>query len=175
MRRSVDERKQCFAKVIDSPVGSLTLVASNDGLAALIWANDDPRRVSVNIVAESPDHPVLVETARQLHEYFAGDRTAFDLPLDLVGPEFQQQVWKALLTIPFGETRTYTQIAQQIGRPDAVRAVGAATRLNPISIVAPCHRVVGAAGQLTGCAGGVAAKARLLTLEGSYAAPAGVR
>jgi methylated-DNA-[protein]-cysteine S-methyltransferase len=101
-----------------------------------------------------------------LAEYFAGTRNRFDLELDFTGTEFQKKVWQALLTIPFGETRSYSQIAEQIGSPSAVRAVGAANGRNPISIIAPCHRVIGASGKLTGFAGGLEAKELLLTLEG---------
>jgi methylated-DNA-[protein]-cysteine S-methyltransferase len=108
---------------------------------------------------------VLDETARQLDEYFAGQRQRFELPLAFVGTAFQQKVWQALLTIPFGQTRTYSQIAAQIGHPTAVRAVGAANGRNPISIVAPCHRVIGASGELTGFAGGLLAKQVLLNIE----------
>jgi len=112
---------------MQSPVGRLTLVASDSGLAAILWENDNPRRVPVNLVAEDPDHPVLIETEKQLREYFAG----------------------------------------QIGKPAAVRAVGAANGRNPISIIAPCHRVLGSTGNLTGFAGGLQAKAHLLALEGA--------
>ena len=107
-----------------------------------------------------------METERQLNEYFAGNREQFELDLDFAGTPFQCKVWQALLTIPFGETRSYSQIATQVGSPKAVRAVGAANGRNPISIVAPCHRVIGASGSLTGFAGGLEAKQLLLTLEG---------
>ena len=153
-------------KRMDSPVGILTLVASDDGLAAILWENDRPRRVRLNLEAEEAGHPVLVEAERQLVEYFAGRRKQFALKLDVSGTPFQRQVWNALLTIPFGETRSYRQIATQIGNPRAVRAVGAANGRNPLSIVAPCHRVVGSSGALTGFAGGLDVKARLLALEG---------
>jgi methylated-DNA-[protein]-cysteine S-methyltransferase len=112
---------------------------------------------------------VLLETERQLTDYFAGKRTSFSLKLDFKGTEFQKKVWTALLTIPYGETRSYGQIAKQIKNPRAVRAVGAANGKNPISIVTPCHRVVGSTGQLTGFAGGLDVKARLLALEGNKA------
>ena len=142
-------------------------MASDSGLAAILWENDNPRRVPVNLVAEDPDHPVLIETEKQLREYFAGQRQVFSVPLDFGGTEFQNQVWQALLSIPFGETRTYTEIARQIGKPAAVRAVGAANGRNPISIIAPCHRVLGSTGNLRGFAGGLRAKAHLLALEGA--------
>ena len=150
---------------IDSPVGPLTLVASDVGLVAVLWENDDPLRVRLGALDPNDAHPVLAETARQLRGYFAGEITAFDLPLDMRGTDFQKSVWAALLTIPYGETRSYGAIASAIGRPSASRAVGAANGRNPLSIVAPCHRVVGTNGHLTGFAGGLAAKALLLALE----------
>jgi methylated-DNA-[protein]-cysteine S-methyltransferase len=152
-------------KVIDSPVGPLKLVANERGLNAILWENDNPRRVPLGEVLENDDDPILLETERQLREYFAGQRTEFTLPLDFRGTEFQRRVWAALLTIPFGETRSYAQIAEQIGCPAAVRAVGAANGRNPLSIIAPCHRVVGSNGKLTGFAGGLEAKAKLLSME----------
>ena len=148
-----------------SPVGALTLVASDAGLVAVLWAQDDVDRVRLGEMIEDDGHPVLVAAAAQLEEYFAGTRTAFDLPLDMRGTEFQKRVWAALLTIPFGETRSYGEIARAIGHPSASRAVGAANGRNPISIVAPCHRVIGANGSLTGFAGGIEAKRLLLGLE----------
>ncbi len=169
IRARRETSKRCVYKRVNSPVGVLTLVGSDDGLAAILWENDDPRRVRLNIAAEDAEHPILRETERQLAEYFAGTRRSFDLRPDFAGTDFQKQVWRALLTIPFGETRTYAQIAEQIGRPNAVRAVGAANGRNPISIVAPCHRVIGSNGELTGFAGGLAAKAFLLRLEGAHA------
>jgi methylated-DNA-[protein]-cysteine S-methyltransferase len=153
-------------KMMDSPVGRLTLVATDDGLAAILWENDSPRRVRLNLAAEDDRHPLLVETEHQLQEYFAGRRQEFTVPLDPAGTAFQRQVWNALLTIPFGETRSYGQIARQIGKPSAVRAVGAANGRNPVSIITPCHRVIGSGGKLTGFAGGLDVKARLLALEG---------
>jgi methylated-DNA-[protein]-cysteine S-methyltransferase len=153
-------------KTIPSPVGTLTLVASGRGLAAILWENDDPDRVRLGALAEDAEHPVLVETERQLGEYFAGARRVFDLSLDFHGTEFQKRVWQQLLAIPFGETRSYGEIARALGQPSASRAVGAANGKNPISIVAPCHRVIGTNGTLTGFAGGLEAKQRLLALEG---------
>ncbi len=150
---------------IDSPVGALTLVASDAGLVAVVWEDDDPLRVRLGPLGRDDNHPVLIESARQLRGYFAGAVTAFDLPLDMRGTDFQKSVWAALLTIPYGETRSYGAIARAIGRPGASRAVGAANGRNPLSIVAPCHRVVGTSGHLTGFAGGLKAKALLLALE----------
>jgi methylated-DNA-[protein]-cysteine S-methyltransferase len=152
-------------KTIPSPVGELKLVASDTGLAAILWENDNPNRVRLGLLLEAASHSLLLEAERQLNEYFAGTRTGFSLPLHFAGTEFQRKVWHALTAIPFGETRSYQQIAEQIGHPDAVRAVGAANGKNPISIVAPCHRVIGTNGKLTGFAGGLAAKAFLLRLE----------
>ena len=152
-------------KLMPSPVGELTLVARDGKLSAILWEVERANRVRLGELIESHDSPVLLETERQLQEYFAGTRNQFELELDFTGTDFQKQVWQALLTIPFGETRSYSQIAEQIGNPKAVRAVGAANGRNPISIIAPCHRVVGASGGLTGFAGGLEAKQYLLTLE----------
>lgn len=152
-------------KTIPSPVGALTLVASDAGLTAILWENDRPGRVKLGDLEEASDHPVLAEAERQLQGYFAGERERFDVPLDFRGTDFQKSVWAALLTIPFGETRSYGEIARQIGRPSASRAVGAANGRNPISIIAPCHRVIGTDGALTGFAGGLAAKETLLGME----------
>ncbi|MDH2132407.1 methylated-DNA--[protein]-cysteine S-methyltransferase [Sphingobium yanoikuyae] len=148
-----------------SPVGDLTLVASDEGLMAVLWPDDDPARVRLGARSEATDHPVLRDTASQLSEYFAGQRQHFSVPLHFQGTDFQRQVWAALLDIPFGETRSYADIARAIGRPTATRAVGAANGRNPISIIAPCHRVVGSNGALTGFAGGVETKKYLLDLE----------
>jgi len=150
---------------MDSPVGQLKLVANGERLAAILWENDKPNRVRLGELVEANDRPVLIEAERQLNEYFAGARHAFDLPLAFQGTDFQKQVWAALLTIPFGQTRSYAEIARQIGNVNAVRAVGAANGRNPISIVAPCHRVIGADGDLTGFAGGLVNKMFLLALE----------
>ncbi|RYE04365.1 MAG: methylated-DNA--[protein]-cysteine S-methyltransferase [Sphingomonadales bacterium] len=152
-------------KNIASPVGELTLVASDTGLVAILWENDRPGRVRLGLLAEDRGNAVLAEAERQIGAYFARTLTKFSLPLDFRGTDFQRSVWAALLTIPFGETRSYSEIARQIGRPGASRAVGAANGRNPISIVAPCHRVIGANGALTGFAGGLAAKELLLELE----------
>jgi methylated-DNA-[protein]-cysteine S-methyltransferase len=153
-------------KTMESPVGTLKLVGSHAGLAAILWEDDDPRRVRLEAESEDENHPVLIETERQLNEYFAGKRKTFSVKLDFGGTPFQKKVWRAMLSIPFGETRTYGELAKQIGDPQAVRAVGAANGRNPIAIIGPCHRVIGASGKLTGYAGGLEAKAVLLRLEG---------
>jgi len=157
-----------FYKMMPSPVGELKLVASKRGLAAVLWENEDPRRVRLLAPQEDPQHEVLLETEKQLREYFAGERQCFTVTLDFQGTEFQKKVWQALMTIPFGETRSYSEIAHAIGHPGAVRAVGAANGRNPISIITPCHRVIGANGKLTGYAGGLAVKAFLLDIEACH-------
>jgi methylated-DNA-[protein]-cysteine S-methyltransferase len=159
-------RKRYVHKTMSSPVGTLTLVATDDGLAGILWENDWPNRVQLRVEARDDSHPVLVETERQLNEYFSGRRTEFVLKLDVDGTPFQRKVWNALRAIPFGETRSYGDIAKQIGNPGAMRAVGAANGRNPVSIVVPCHRVIGSNGKLTGFGGGLDAKAFLLNLEG---------
>ena len=148
-----------------SPVGELTLVASDTGLVAILWEDDDPARVRLAVREARPDHPILVHATTELAAYFAGRLTQFTVPLDFRGTDFQQKVWAALQTIPFGETRSYGAIARAIGHPNASRAVGAANGRNPVSIIAPCHRVVGTNGALTGFAGGVEVKRWLLDFE----------
>jgi methylated-DNA-[protein]-cysteine S-methyltransferase len=152
-------------KMIESPVGRLKLVASDKGLVAVLWEDDSPRRVRLSELVADERHPVIVETERQLGEYFAGRRREFSVALDMRGTRFQRDVWEALLAIPFGETRSYGQLAKQLGNPRATRAVGAANGRNPVSIIVPCHRVIGSSGRLTGFAGGLDVKARLLSLE----------
>jgi methylated-DNA-[protein]-cysteine S-methyltransferase len=157
-------RERAYA-TLRSPVGLLTLVATEHGLSELLFekaASSDVRR---DIGRASPRHGVLAAARQQLREYFAGERTMFEVPLDLVGTEFQCAAWRGLLAIPFGETRTYAEHANCIGRPRAVRAVGAANGRNPIAIIVPCHRLVGSDGSLTGFGGGLSAKAWLLGLE----------
>ncbi|WP_275553955.1 methylated-DNA--[protein]-cysteine S-methyltransferase [Mixta sp. Marseille-Q2659] len=153
-----------YSKKMVSPVGELTLFASERGLAAVLWPNE-LRRIRLTPVEEDPQHPLLLETERQLNAYFAGELREFTVPLDFSGTEFQKKVWLALTAIPYGETRSYAEIAREIGHPGAVRAVGAANGRNPISIIAPCHRVIGSNGKLTGFAGGLEAKAFLLAVE----------
>jgi len=154
-----------FTTTLDSPVGTLHLAATDHALIALVWRRHSTPQIPFDAAIERPHHPILLETARQLGEYFAGHRRVFELPVEFRGTDFQKQAWAALLTIPYGETRSYSQMARHIGNPSAVRAVGAANGRNPISIIAPCHRVIGATGALIGFGGGIAAKAWLLGRE----------
>lgn len=151
--------------VIDSPLGRLTLAATDAGLRAVLWEGDREDRVPLRLDIADANHPILLLAASQLNEYFAGQRKAFSVPLDVDGTDFQRRVWNALRTIPFGQTWSYGQLARQIGSPSAMRAVGSANGRNPVSIITPCHRVIGANGTLTGFAGGLDVKARLLALE----------
>lgn len=150
---------------VASPVGQLKLVANEIGLAAILWENDPPGRVPLGELTDDGDHPILLQASRELEEYFAGTRRSFTVPLDPAGTHFQKRVWTALLTIPYGETRSYGELARQIGNPKAARAVGAANAKNPLSIITPCHRAIGSNGTLTGFAGGLATKRFLLSLE----------
>jgi methylated-DNA-[protein]-cysteine S-methyltransferase len=145
---------------LETPVGTLTLVADELGLRAVLF----PGEALPTGASEGP-HPLLVSTAEQLQEYFAGARRAFELPLNLVGTPFERQAWLALATIPYGTTISYGEQARRLGHPRAARAVGAANGRNPVSIVLPCHRVVGVGGALTGYAGGLDAKRTLLEHE----------
>ena len=149
-----------------SPIGVLKLVGSDRGLSAVLWEHDATLQEQFGEVTAAPGHPVLVQAQQELEEYFRGARRHFTVELDFAGTEFQNRVWNALRTIPFGETRSYGDIADQIGSSKAVRAVGAANGRNRIPIIVPCHRVIGADGTLTGFAGGLEIKARLLALEG---------
>lgn len=146
------------------PLGEITLAEDNDQLTEVIFKNDKIRGPW-----EPGETPLLREADRQLREYMDGRRKVFDLPLNPAGTQFEKIVWAVLLSIPWGETRTYGGIAKQIGRPSASRAVGRANGLNPISIIIPCHRVIGSDGRLTGYAGGLELKEQLLRLEGREA------
>ena len=155
--------------VLETPIGGLTLVGDGHALSGLYFPDHARRPGSATFGAR--DDGAFADARIQLAEYFAGQRTAFDLPMAPRGNEFQQAVWRLLTTIPYGSTRSYGHLAAQLGDPGLARAVGAANGRNPISIVVPCHRVVGHDGSLTGYAGGLARKAYLLDLE----QPAGAR
>ena len=149
----------------DSPLGPMIVAATDSGLAGL-WFDGQRHLPDTSAWPHAPQHPVLLEAVAQLRDYFAGRRAQFDLPLDLQGGTmFQQSVWQALLALPAGGTTSYGDISQRVGRPSAVRAVGAAVGRNPVSIVVPCHRVLGRDGSLTGYAGGLERKSALLELE----------
>ena len=169
--------------VVDSPLGPLTLVADDEGRLAGLYMEAQRHRPSeerfgapvvvdpLPEVEPTPAEAVLAETAGQLREYFAGTRRSVDVPLAPLGTDFQRRVWDVLARIPYGETRTYAEIADQTGNPAAVRAVGSAIGRNPLCVVVPCHRVVGSGGALTGYAGGLERKRRLLDLEDPAKAP----
>jgi methylated-DNA-[protein]-cysteine S-methyltransferase len=156
-------------RTIDSPVGPLTLAGHGATLTNLRMV--DQTHEPADRAGWEPDDAAFPEAVEQLEAYFAGERTDFDLDLDLVGTDFQRRVWAALRTIPYGETRSYGEIADQIGSAGAFRAVGLANGRNPIGIIVPCHRVIGANGSLTGYGGGLGRKQALLDLEQGRAAP----
>ena len=153
---------------IDSPVGPITVrVDAAGALTSVLFADPDPDRDLEPDRAARDSTPAAERAAEQLRQYFAGQRTDFDLPLAPVGSPFQLRVWTALREIPYGETESYGHLALRIGQPTASRAVGLANGRNPIAIVVPCHRVIGASGTLTGYAGGLERKRWLLDLEGA--------
>ena len=153
-----------YYRVIDSPIGPLTLAGCGPALTHLRMVDQTHEPNRADWVRDDRIFPDAVD---QLGAYFAGELTAFDLPLDFAGSAFQRRVWNALLTIPYGETRSYGQIANEIGASGAARAVGLANGRNPIAIIVPCHRVIGAAGSMTGYGGGLDRKRTLLQLEKS--------
>jgi methylated-DNA-[protein]-cysteine S-methyltransferase len=159
---------------VPSPLGTIVLAATDKGLTGL-WFVEGQRYLPTELNGsaawpEDADHPVLKQVSQQLNEYFAGQRSHFDVPLDLgCGTAFQQSVWQALLAIAQGEVISYGEVSRRIGKPAAVRAVGGAVGRNPVSIIVPCHRVMGSNGALTGYGGGLARKTALLRLEGALA------
>ena len=158
----------CTAQcTVASPLGPVLLARTAKGLAGL-WFEGQKHHPGELTAPVSADDPLLRQAASQLQRYFSGATTAFDLPLDLLGTPFQQSVWRALLAIPIGSTSTYSGIAQHVASAKAVRAVGGAVGRNPVSVIVPCHRVVGSDGSLTGYAGGVHRKLALLALEGAH-------
>ncbi|WP_415327656.1 methylated-DNA--[protein]-cysteine S-methyltransferase [Chryseobacterium sp. MMS23-Vi53] len=167
----MEEQKQLMYKDIPSPVGLIRVIASDQGLVAIIWEGENYNRTKLPEPVKDENHPILLETEKQLNEYFENKRTVFDIPLDFKGTEFQVRVWKALLKIPYGVTKTYGELAKILGYIKAVRAVGGALNKNPISIIVPCHRVIGASGKLVGFAGGLKNKSILLDLEQGFTMP----
>ncbi|PKO62606.1 MAG: cysteine methyltransferase [Betaproteobacteria bacterium HGW-Betaproteobacteria-18] len=163
MKKSVDTVTTTF----DSPLGLMRLAANPKGLCGL-WFEGQRHQVDASAWPTEKNHPLLLQAITQLTQYFAGQRRQFDLPLDLsVGTSFQQTVWQALQSMAFGQTCSYSALSAQMGRPTAVRALSGAVARNPLSIIVPCHRVLGANGALTGYAGGLERKAALLHLEGA--------
>jgi methylated-DNA-[protein]-cysteine S-methyltransferase len=161
LRSLGDDTETLRQASVATPIGQLTVIASKSGVRAVLWADEPaPDHVSVD-----DGEGVLAEATAQLRAYFAGERTTFDLPLDLIGTEFQIQAWRALADVPFGTTVSYGDQARRLGRPTAFRAVGAANGRNPVPIVLPCHRVVGSNGSLTGFGGGLDTKRWLLNHE----------
>lgn len=154
-----------YYKDIQSPLGLLRLIANDFSLKAVLWEADTKTKVRTLESVLKEDHPILVETERQLSEYFLGRIKQFNLPIEPVGTEFQKKVWGRLLEIPYGETKSYMELAKMIEQPKAVRAVGGANSKNPLAIIIPCHRVIGANGALTGFSGTVSTKQVLLSLE----------
>jgi methylated-DNA-[protein]-cysteine S-methyltransferase len=151
---------------VDSPVGTLTLIASRAGLHGLLWPGERERcTAGLALLRQDPDHPVLAQAARQLAEYFRGARQTFELGLAPRGTPFQQKIWEHLQKIPYGQTRTYGELAAATGNIQRARAVGMANGKNPIGILIPCHRVIGRSGALTGFGGGLDTKAFLIGLE----------
>jgi methylated-DNA-[protein]-cysteine S-methyltransferase len=151
-------------KKIATPLGELVLAASDRGIAALVFKKSGLARLGITRF-ETAATPLLEAAERQLKEYFAGRRKAFDLPFDLAGTDFQKSVWKQLQKIPYGKTASYSEVAEGVGSPKAVRAVGSANGKNPVCILIPCHRVVRLSGEIGGYAGGIGNKAYLLELE----------
>ena len=149
-----------YYTTIDSPIGELLLTSDGGALTGLHMEPFEPATEWMR------DDSFFEDVLAQLDEYFAGDRKSFDVELDATGTRFQRQVWESLRAIPYGETRSYGEIAHRIGKPKAVRAVGRANGANPIAVIVPCHRVIGADGTLTGYGGGLDRKAKLLALEG---------
>lgn len=156
--------------LLDSPLGTLALASDGSHLTGIHFSRRDGRPAVERAWQRDDAAPVLARARAQIAEYFDGRRTRFDLPLSLQGTAFQRSVWRALLKVPFGKTSTYGALAAEIGRPNAARAVGAAIRANSLAVVVPCHRIIGANGSLTGYAGGLARKRKLLALESARAA-----
>jgi len=166
------EVKDTFVyKDINTPVGLIHIIATEKGLLGLLWEGDHYIRTKLPTAVYDKQAPILIQTELQLQEYFEKKRKVFDIPLDFRGTAFQVKVWKALLHIPYGVTMSYGQLAQQLGDIKAVRAVGGALNKNPIAIIAPCHRIIGTSGKLTGFAGGLRNKSILLDLEQQYRTP----
>jgi methylated-DNA-[protein]-cysteine S-methyltransferase len=161
-----EEKVIRYYKVIDSPIGLITLTADIDALLSLTWGSKPPQIDSPSIELYERQSPIIAATEAQLDEYFCRKRTHFDIPIAPSGTEFQLSVWQELTKIPYGQPITYGEQASRLGKPQSARAVGSANGKNPIGIIIPCHRVIGSSGTLTGFSGGIEIKKHLLTLEG---------
>ncbi len=167
----MENQKQLLYKDVPSPVGLIRVITSDKGLVAIIWEGENYKRTKLSEPVKDDEHPILLQTEQQLNEYFENKRTTFNVPLDFKGTDFQVRVWEALLKIPYGVTKTYGELAKILGDIKAIRAVGGALNKNPISVIVPCHRVVGASGKLVGFAGGLENKSILLDLEQGFTMP----
>lgn len=157
-----------FYQEINTPIGPMYIATDGEYLRVLAIGNNwNTLQNSLGYIIED-EHPILMQTTKQLAEYFSHQRTSFDLPIHFNGTAFQNLAWNALLQVPYGETRSYAQQAELIGNPKAVRAIGRANGLNPISIIVPCHRIIGKSGKLTGFASGLEDKEYLINLEKTY-------
>ena len=167
-KRATLPRARVPTRRMTSPLGEIVLVADEDGnaLTGIYFARQKHFPANTADWRDARETPLLHQAEAQLHEYFAGGRTTFDLPLAPVGTPFQRRVWHAIAAVPFGTTISYAELARRIGTPSAVRAAAAATGRNPLTVVIPCHRIVGSDGRMTGYAGGVERKRALLDLEG---------
>lgn len=152
-------------KILSTYLDDLKIVVNERALVAILWSQEKTGRVPLESSLENPDNPLILETEKQLLDYLDSKRQSFTVPFELNGTPFQKKVWEFLQKIPFGRTCSYKEIAQQMDHPKAIRAVGTAIGKNPLSIIVPCHRVIGASGSLTGFAGGLAKKQILLNLE----------
>lgn len=157
---------EMFRGTVKAPFGILTVVASDKGVRFCMFAQDaHPKSFEGLVIKDDANHPMVKEALKQLREYFDGARKKFDLKLDLQGTEFQVAAWKSLAKVPYGKTASYAQQAASIGRPKAVRAIGGANGRNPVAVILPCHRIIGADGSLTGFGGGLPVKVWLLEHE----------
>jgi methylated-DNA-[protein]-cysteine S-methyltransferase len=161
------EQSVNYYSILKSPIGGLMLVAADSSLTGLYFVGRDHLPATSSRWTRKAQHPVLRTAAKQLREYFSGKRQRFSLPLRLAGTEFQKTIWREIARIPYGKTMSYSDLAKQAGAPQAIRAAGTSTGRNPLSIIVPCHRVVGKNGGMCGFAGGLERKRYLLALENS--------
>jgi methylated-DNA-[protein]-cysteine S-methyltransferase len=164
-RATTEEGSANYYSIVNSPVGELMLAADASALTGLYFFGRDHIPSASDQWTLKPRHPILLQAATQLEEYFAGKRTRFSIPLHLTGTDFQEKVWQEIALIPYGQTISYSELAERAGAPQAIRAAGTTTGRNPVSIIVPCHRVMGKNGSMSGFAGGLEKKQYLLQLE----------